>query len=120
MYFFLLIVHLTACISLILIVLLQSGKGGGLSGLMGGGGGAEQIFGASTGMAFVKKVTVAMAITFVLTSLLLTIVVSRKGLSTVTRQYQPTAPISAQAPAPQPNTAPAAPKEQQVPAQSGN
>ena len=119
MYYFLLIVHLTACISLILIVLLQSGKGGGLSGLMGGGGGAEQIFGASTGMAFVKKVTVAIAVTFVLTSLLLTIVVSRKGLSTVTRQYQPTAPISA--PAPQTNDAPAAPKaQQQVPAQSGN
>ena len=120
MYYFLLIVHLTACISLILIVLLQSGKGGGLSGLMGGGGGAEQIFGASTGMAFVKKVTVAIAVTFVLTSLLLTIVVSRKGLSTVTRQYQPTAPISAPAPASQ-NTAPAAPQaQQQVPAQSGN
>jgi preprotein translocase subunit SecG len=74
-------------------VLLQAGKGSGISGLFGGGG-SDQLFNAPSGMAFVKKVTVVMAIAFMLTSLSLTIFSSRLGTRSVTNQipYIPVVP----------------------------
>ena len=39
------IVHVFASIFLILVVLLQSGKGGGMGAAFGGGGGGGQVFG---------------------------------------------------------------------------
>ncbi len=93
MYYLFVVIHVVACISLIFIVLMQSGKGGGLSGLTGGGGGGEQLFGASTGMALIKKVTVGFVLTFLLSSLVLTVIASRKGARSVTSQY-PMAPVS--------------------------
>ena len=88
-----LIVHVIVCVGLILIVLLQAGKGSGISGLFGGGG-SDQLFSAPSGMAFVKKATVVMAILFMLTSLSLTILTSRLGVRSVTSQipYIPVTP----------------------------
>lgn len=85
MYLFIVVIHIIVCIGLILIVLLQSGKGSGIAGLFGGSS-ADQLFSASTGMAFIKKVTVVMAIIFMLTSLILTISTSRRGIDSVTSQ----------------------------------
>jgi protein translocase, SecG subunit len=95
MYTVILILHAIVCIGLILVVLLQAGKGGGISGLFGGGGGSDQLFSASTGMAFIKKVTAVMAIIFMLTSLSLTVLTSRQGMRTVTGQI-PYVPITPQ------------------------
>jgi 16S rRNA (cytidine1402-2'-O)-methyltransferase len=53
MYILILILHVIACVSLILIVLLQAGKGSGIAGLFGGGG-SDQLFSAPSGMAFIK------------------------------------------------------------------
>jgi preprotein translocase subunit SecG len=64
-------VHYTVCIGLVLVVLLQAGKSGGMAGIFGGGG-SDQIFNAPSGMAFIKKLTVVMACIFLLTSLMLT------------------------------------------------
>ncbi|MDR3306974.1 MAG: preprotein translocase subunit SecG [Endomicrobium sp.] len=64
-------VHYSVCIGLILIVLLQAGKSGGMAGIFGGGG-SDQIFNAPSGMAFIKKFTIAMACVFLFTSLMLT------------------------------------------------
>ena len=93
MYTLILIVHVVACIGLILIVLLQAGKGSGIAGLFGGGG-SDQLFSAPSGLAFIKKVTVIMAIIFMLTSLTLTIFSSRIGIKSVTNQipYIPIVP----------------------------
>ena len=91
MYILILILHVTACVSLIMIVLLQAGKGGGIAGLFGGGG-SDQLFSAPSGLAFIKKVTVAMAVVFMVTSLFLTIMSSRRELTTVTRNI-PIAPV---------------------------
>lgn len=90
------ILHLIACVSLILIVLLQAGKGSGISGLFGGGGSSDQLFSASSGLAFIKKVTVVMAIVFMITSLFLTVSTSRLSMRSVTSQipYVPVAPPS--------------------------
>lgn len=96
MYIMILLVHIVVCVGLILIVLLQAGKGGGISGLFGGGG-SDQLFSAPSGMAFIKKITVVMAIVFMLSSLMLTMVTSRIGMRSVTSEipYIPVAPQQA-------------------------
>lgn len=78
-----LVVHIIVSICLILIVLLQVGKGASLSGLFGGGSGGEAIFGGGGGDVFMKKLTVVFAILFICTSLTLTIISVRRPLSTI-------------------------------------
>ncbi|MBN1621209.1 MAG: preprotein translocase subunit SecG [Endomicrobiales bacterium] len=93
MYYFIVALHVIACLGLILIVLLQAGKGGGIAGLFGGGG-SDQLFSAPSGMAFIKKVTVVIAVVFMLTSLILTISTSRRELTSVTQNIPvPVAPM---------------------------
>lgn len=67
---FLNIIHVIACIFLILVVLLQAGKGGGM-GIAFGGGGSQTVFGSSGAGNFLTKLTAATAIVFIGTSLLL-------------------------------------------------
>ena len=95
MYIMVVILHVLVCAGLILVVLLQSGKGGGIAGLFGGGG-SDQLFSAPSGMAFIKKVTVVMAVVFIMTSLFLTISTSRREFSSVTSRI----PIPVEAPQP--------------------
>ncbi len=66
---FLLILHITVTILLVISVLLQESKGGGLSGVFGGGG--QSVFGGQGANEFMTKVTSVLAILFMLTSLLL-------------------------------------------------
>ncbi len=53
------------CGLLMLVILVQKGRGGGLSGAFGGGGGSSSAFGAKTGDVF-TWITVALAAVFVL------------------------------------------------------
>ena len=62
--------HITVCVLLILIVLLQSGKGAEMGVSMGGGAG-QTLFGASGPATLLTKITTAVAIIFMLTSLTL-------------------------------------------------
>ena len=78
-------VHYTVCIGLILIVLLQAGKSGGMAGIFGGGG-SDQIFNAPSGMAFIKKLTIAMACIFIFTSLVLTKLSTNMSMMSVVNQ----------------------------------
>ncbi len=61
------VVHVFACLFLILIVLLQQSKGGGLAGALGGS--AQQVFGASGSANFMTRLTYSMAALFMMTSL---------------------------------------------------
>ena len=71
-YGFLLGMHLIICVTLILVVLLQSGKGGGLAGAFGGMGGAGQsLFGGRGAATFLSKATTVLGIAFMTTSLVL-------------------------------------------------
>jgi preprotein translocase subunit SecG len=63
--------HILICLSLIIVVLLQSGKGGGLAGAFGGAGGVGAVFGGQTAATFLTKATRYLAIAFMLTSLTL-------------------------------------------------
>jgi len=84
-YFILQVVHYLACAGLILIVLLQAGKSGGMAGIFGGGG-SDQIFNAPSGMAFIKKLTVIMACVFMITSLTLTKLSTKMNMMSVVDQ----------------------------------
>ena len=100
-------VHVSNCILLILVVLLQAGRGAGLS-VFGGSGG--DMFATPTGTSFMKKLTGWLAGTFALTSLLLTLLSGRAGLRSVTNSVNfPTAPPKQAAPAAPNAAAPAAP-----------
>jgi preprotein translocase subunit SecG len=113
MYHFLLFVHVVACLAMILVVLLQTGRGAGLQ-MFGGGG--DSLITTPGGSSFMKKFTTGLAATFALTSLFLTLLQNRTGMSSVTSKVPdlPTAPI--EAPAAPPTAAPAAPAAPAVPA----
>ena len=75
-------VHVIACLILIIVILLQAGRGGGLSEAFGGGESSQTIFGTKISV-FLTKATVVAACLFLLTSLLLGIMTSRRGRSLV-------------------------------------
>ncbi len=73
----LILVYVLVCGFLILVVLLQSGKGGGLSGLLSGGGGLSDSFGASGAEKTLSNWTTYCAIAFLVVSLALTLLGAR-------------------------------------------
>jgi len=62
------VLHIFVCIALIPIILLQSGKGGGVSAAFGGGG-SSTMFGSRGASNFLTKMTTGAAIVFMITSL---------------------------------------------------
>ena len=62
--------HVTFCILLIVIVLLQSGKGAAMGVSLGGGAG-QTLFGAGGPATILTKITTGVAILFMVTSLTL-------------------------------------------------
>ncbi|MCX7021379.1 MAG: preprotein translocase subunit SecG [bacterium] len=64
------VIHILLCIGLALSVLLQAGKGGGLSGAFGGAG-TQTILGQRGAATFLSKLTRWMAISYMVISLLL-------------------------------------------------
>ena len=68
----LLILFIPICILLILIVLLQAGKGGGLAGAFGGAG-AQTFLGARGAVDFLSKLTIYLAIGFMALALILSL-----------------------------------------------
>lgn len=59
--------HVTVCVLLVLIVLLQSGKGAEMGVSLGGGAG-QTLFGAGGPATILTKITTAVAIIFMVTS----------------------------------------------------
>lgn len=76
MYGLILTLHIIICTVLIIVILIQTGQVG-MGGLFGGGS-KESLFSAPSGTAFIRKVTVGFAIGFLCTTILLTILQSRK------------------------------------------
>lgn len=98
----LVVVHVLVCLILILVVLLQSGKGADLAGAFGGGG-SQTAFGSRGAATLLQKVTTGAAIIFMITALSLAIYSSRRKGSLL----EEAAPLQTQQPA-----APAAPAPQ--------
>ena len=77
MYSLIITIHVIACLILIAAILLQTGKGGGLSDMLGGGGSSQTLFGTRASTFLLRATTVA-AITFLLTCITLTVISSKK------------------------------------------
>ena len=96
------IVHVLVCLFLIVVVLLQSGKAADLAGAFGGMG-SQTAFGPRGSATLLSKATTASAILFMVTSLSLSIMATRRdsGGSTILDKHpapasakQPAAPVS--------------------------
>jgi len=68
---FLSVIHVLVALVLILSVMLQSSKGGGLGGMFGGGGGMGTVFGGRGAGTFLSKVTVYLGIAFAALSVII-------------------------------------------------
>jgi preprotein translocase subunit SecG len=73
---FIQLIHILVCVGLIVIVLLQADKGEGLAGAFGGGA-SSTVFGERGGGGFMSKLTTAMAVIFMVTSLIIAVYVPR-------------------------------------------
>lgn len=107
MFITLIVVHVIASISLVIIVLLQTGKGAELGAAFGGVGQATTTRGQYT---LVHKVTTALAIIFMSTSLSLAFISTERPRTSLLAPEE-----TSSAPAPQ---APAAPQTAPAPAES--
>lgn len=71
LYGFLIFLHVLVSIGLVVAVLLQSSKGGGLAGTFGGSGTTGGVFGGRGAAPFMAKATTVFAVLFMITSLAL-------------------------------------------------
>ena len=95
-------IHVIVCIFLILVVLLQQGKGADLS--VFGGGTTQAAFGARGATTLLHKLTVISFAIFILTTLLIGVPQARRGtvMSDVPATTETPAPAPAATPAPAP------------------
>jgi preprotein translocase subunit SecG len=75
------IIHIIVSIGLILVVLLQTGKGAEIGAVFGGS--SSTIFGSSGAGNFLTRLTTGMAVVFMITSLTLGYFASRKPAGTI-------------------------------------
>ncbi len=104
------VIHLLVALVLVVIVLLQSGKGADIGAAFGGGS-SQTVFGGRGAATFLSKLTLAAAVLFMVSSLILTVWSERRGSSSVITEERvgqtAPAPASPPADAPAPPTSPA-------------
>ncbi|HVP14848.1 MAG TPA: preprotein translocase subunit SecG [Terriglobales bacterium] len=124
MYVFLILLHLLICFALVSVVLMQSGKGGGLAGGAFGGS-AQTVFGGRGATDFLTRATMVLAAAFFLTSLGLAYLSMATGarprslIQSQAHKAAQTAPSRMPAGAPGAGGAGQAPATPQSPAPSG-
>jgi preprotein translocase subunit SecG len=102
-YIALVVLYVIICFFLILVVLLQQGKGADIAGAFGGGG-SQTAFGARGATTFLHKMTTGAFIGFVLLSMLLSILEARPRSSVI--KTLPAKPAAQKAPIPPGQPAP--------------
>ena len=101
LYMIVIAIHVIASLVLIAVILLQAGRGGGLSESFGGSS-TQTIFGTKTNL-FLTRATAASAIIYILTCLSLAVMTSHRGRSLVSTLPAATGPVTPGHPAaPQP------------------
>ena len=101
-------IYVIVCLTLILVVLLQQGKGGSMANAFGGGA-SQAAFGARSGATVLSRATTVCAVLFIIGALYIGIA-GQGGPSSViggrtqqqSRPSTPAAPAPAQQPAPAP------------------
>lgn len=88
------VLHVLVCFALILIVLLQAGKGAEMGAAFGGA--SQTIFGSTGAMGFLSKLTTIAAVIFMVTSLLLAFTSTRRASSVIKEGPAQSAPAETQ------------------------
>jgi preprotein translocase subunit SecG len=113
------ILHIVVSLALILIILLQTGKGADIGAVFGGGS-SQTLFGSSGPTSFLSKLTAAAAVIFMFTSLFLAYSSGSRPASSIMKGETPVqtmpGPVGQPAMPPLPQGIPAAP---QAPAPTG-
>jgi preprotein translocase subunit SecG len=107
------VLHIVVSLALILIILLQTGKGADIGAVFGGGS-SQTLFGSSGPTSFLGKLTAAAAVIFMLTSLFLAYFSGSRPASSIMEGGAPVQTMPAPA-----GTAPLAPAPQGTPAAPG-
>jgi protein translocase SecG subunit len=82
LWWILLFLYVPACLGLVLIVLLQKGKGVGFAGAFGAGpGGSDAVFGPRSSKSLPQKVTYTMAGIFMVFALVMSMISGNRGSS---------------------------------------
>ncbi|MBO8131781.1 MAG: preprotein translocase subunit SecG [Candidatus Marinimicrobia bacterium] len=102
MYTFLIILHVLICILLVISVLMQASKGGGLSGTFGGLG-SSAIFGGREAATFLSKVTTSLTVAFFIVTIIIALLSAPRGQaeSIIKKQAEKGAIPSATLPVPE-------------------
>ena len=98
LYYLTVTLYIIVCFTLIMVVLLQQGKGGGMANAFGGGGSSQAAFGARSGATVLSRATAIGAVLFILGALALGII-GQRGPGSVVGGRAPQAPAQ-QTPAP--------------------
>ena len=104
------IIHIIVSIALIMIVLLQTGKGADMGAAFCGGS-SQTLFGSTGASTFLSKATTVAAIVFMLTSLSLAYVAGSKNGKSVVMESAAPIEESIPSPAAQPDAQPAGNQE---------
>ena len=112
MYTLIVILHIVVSLALILIILLQTGKGADIGAVFGGGS-SQTLFGSSGPTSFLSKLTAAAAVIFMITSLFLAYFSGSRPASSIMKDVAPVqtmpGPMGQPAIPPMPQASPAAP-----------
>jgi len=93
-----LIVHYIVCVFLIIVILLQAGKGADMGAAFGGT--SQTVFGSRGAATFLSKLTTAVAIIFLITSVSLASISRNKSKSSILKSVAPTASVPMATPGP--------------------
>jgi preprotein translocase subunit SecG len=105
LYYLIATLYVLTCMVLMLVILLQQGKGGDIANAFGGGS-SQAAFGARSGATVLSRATTVCAVLFVIGALLLGIVGQRGPGSVIGGRVPLRAPAT---PAPAPTPAPTTP-----------
>ena len=109
LYYLVLTVYVIVCLVLMLVVLLQQGKGGDIANAFGGGS-SQAAFGARSGATVLSRATTICAVLFVVGAVVLGIMGNSQGGSVIGGRQQ-AAPAVPAGTAPAGSTPPPAPAQ---------
>jgi len=110
LYYLIATLYVLTCMVLMLVILLQQGKGGDIANAFGGGS-SQAAFGARSGATVLSRATTICAVLFVVGALVLGIVGQRGPGSVIGGRAPARAPAAPAPAAPAPTPAPAPPAE---------
>lgn len=94
LFWLVLVLYIPACIGLVVVVLLQKGKGVGFAGAFGTGAGTEAVFGPRTSRSLPQRITYTMAGLFMGLALVLSLLSGRVGRGAAPALLDPAAAVA--------------------------